>query len=234
MFPKTVKSTLVGLLRDEIVRGTYPPGSRLRLEELAQRFGVSVIPIREALGSLEAEGLVVSQPQRGARVTSYTAAEMRELYEIRAMLERFATTRAVPNLIAPDFEALQRLVQEMAQYEGNFDVAPFTQLNHAFHRVIYDRAGMPHLAALIRDQRYRVQHYLYKHLQATDYSLSGNRQHQRLLDLARTGEADAAGVEMYHHILDTGLQIAEVMAQEETGQDLLKRAKASDQTHLAD
>jgi len=197
MFPRTVKTALVTQLRDEIVRGTFAPGERLRLEVLAERFHVSTMPIREALSTLESEGLVVIRPHRGAHVTSFSADELRELYEIRAVLEQLATTRAVPHVTAEDLDHLQDLVRQMEIPEGTFDVAPFSQLNMAFHQLIYDRSGMPQLATQIRDLRFRVQHYLHKHLESTNYIMTGNVEHQRLINLIRGGDAQAAGEEMH-------------------------------------
>ncbi|BDP43595.1 GntR family transcriptional regulator (plasmid) [Deinococcus aetherius] len=215
MFPRTVKTSLVNMLRDEIVRGTFEPGERLRLEDLAQRFEVSTMPIREALSTLESEGLVTIQPHRGAQVTRFSADEIREIYEMRAVLEELATVKAVPNLTEEDFSRLDALVAEMEHPEGQFDMARFSQNNMEFHRVIYDRARRPHLAAQIRDLRYRVQHYLHKHLESTNYSLSGNVEHGRLVELMRAGKAEEAGREMHHHILSTGLKIADLMDAEE-------------------
>jgi len=226
MFPRTVKTSLVKLLRDEIVRGTFEPGERLRLTDLAERFSVSTMPIREALGALEAEGLVTIQPHRGAQVTLFTPDEIRELYEIRAVLEKLATVKAAPRLSAPDLEALDALVAEMEHPDDGYDVVRFTENNMAFHGLIYDRAGMPHLAAQIRDLRYRVQHYLHKHLESTNYSTVNNVEHRRLVELLRAGKAEAAGQEMYGHILETGLKIAEIMGQEAAGVPAARTGRA--------
>ncbi|MFC4455417.1 GntR family transcriptional regulator [Deinococcus sonorensis] len=223
MFPRTVKTSLVTLLRDEIVRGTFEPGERLRLEDLAQRFSVSTMPIREALGALEAEGLVTIQPHRGAQVTLFTPDEIRELYEVRAVLEQLATVKATPKLTDADLDALDALVAEMEHPEGHIDVVRFSENNMAFHGLIYDRAGMPHLAAQIRDLRYRVQHYLHKHLESTNYTTVNNVEHRRLVELLRAGKAKAAGQEMHGHILQTGLKIASIMAREALGGGLAVR-----------
>lgn len=222
MFPRTVKTSLVNLLRDEIVRGTFEPGERLRLEELAQRFDVSTMPIREALGILESDGLVTIQPHRGAQVTRFTADEIREIYEMRAVLEQLATVKATPKLMAEDFARLSALVAEMEHPAEQFDVVRFSRNNMEFHQVIYNRAAMPHLAAQIRDLRYRVQHYLHKHLESTNYSTVGNVEHQRLLDLMRAGQAEEAGREMHHHILSTGLKIADIMELEDVASPATK------------
>ena len=91
-----MKETLVETLRDEIIRGDFVPGQYLRLEEIASRFDVSTMPVREALRDLEAEGLVTIFPHRGAIVTELSADELQDIYDIRVTLEEMATRLAVP------------------------------------------------------------------------------------------------------------------------------------------
>lgn len=215
MFPKTVKIALANQLRGEIVRGTFNPGERLRLEDLARRFDVSTMPIREALSTLEAEGLVTILPHRGAQVTRFTAAEIRELHEIRSKLEAMATEKAVPHLRPEDYDSLTVLLDEMDAPPGENDVARFSQENMEFHHLLYSRALSPHLSKLIRGLRYQVQHYLHKHLESTGHHRIGNNEHRRIVELARRGDAQAAGQEMYHHILSTGLKIADIVGRED-------------------
>ena len=215
MFPKTVKIALANQLRDEIVRGTFVPGERLRLEDLARRYDVSTMPIREALSTLEAEGLVTILPHRGAQVTRFSAEELRELYEIRANLEAMATEKAIQNLRVEDLEQLEILMNEMDALPGEHDVAVFSQKNMAFHHLLYGRALAPHLSKLIRDLRYQVQHYLHKHLESTGHHRVGNDEHRRIIALARQGDASGAGQEMHRHILETGQKIADIVQQED-------------------
>nr|MBC8316290.1 GntR family transcriptional regulator [Candidatus Desulfobia pelagia] len=90
---RTVKSGLVELIREEIVRGIYKPGERLRLEDIAAQYEVSTMPVREALRDLEAEGLVMLYPHKGAVVTEMSPEELADIYDIRAFL---VTTQATP------------------------------------------------------------------------------------------------------------------------------------------
>src|SRR5437763_14723371 len=83
----TTPDLIAETLRDEILRGAIPPGEALRQEELAERFGVSRLPVRDALLRLEAQGLVHVYPNRGAFVISLSADEVREVYEMRILLE---------------------------------------------------------------------------------------------------------------------------------------------------
>ncbi len=84
---KTWQETAVEQLREAIIRGAYQPGQRLKQQELARTLGCSPVPVREALHRLAAEGFVVIDPQRGARVADFNSRELEEIYEMRMMLE---------------------------------------------------------------------------------------------------------------------------------------------------
>ena len=98
--PNTVREGL----RRAILAGEFAPGSQLRQDELAQRFGTSRIPVREALRQLEAEGLVSILPNRGATVSSLSLDEVLELMEIRIALECRALRMAIPNMVDTDLD----------------------------------------------------------------------------------------------------------------------------------
>src|SRR5829696_1672199 len=102
----TTPDLIADSLREDILRGTIPPGQPLRQEELARRFGVSRLPVRDALLRLEAEGLVVVFPNRGAFVVSLSAAEVREIYDLRVLLEGDVLERAVPRVATADWRRI--------------------------------------------------------------------------------------------------------------------------------
>jgi DNA-binding GntR family transcriptional regulator len=141
--PRTVKETLVETLRDEIVQGDHTPGQYLRLEEIAARFDVSTMPVREALRDLEAEGLVTSFPHRGAMVTRLSPDELEDIYDMRVVLEEMATRLAVPFLTESTLAELTSLVEQMDEHLG--DVATLVRLNHQFHLTLYEASGRGHL-----------------------------------------------------------------------------------------
>ncbi|MGD9100781.1 MAG: GntR family transcriptional regulator, partial [Anaerolineae bacterium] len=126
-----MKEALVETLRDEIIRGDFVPGQYLRLEEIATRFDVSTMPVREALRDLEAEGLVTIFPHRGATVTQLSADELQDIYDIRVALEEMATRLAVPLVTEATLTELTTLVERMENHVG--DVATLVKLNHQFH-----------------------------------------------------------------------------------------------------
>ena len=137
------------LIRAAILDGRLQPGERLKEEQLAREFGVSRTPVREALLFLEAEGAVVLQPNRGATVRRYTTAEIRDAYELRALLEGHAARRAAQG-ITP--EALVELAESCARFAAlrAGAVAELARENHLFHHTILDAAGSERLASMVR------------------------------------------------------------------------------------
>src|ERR1700680_4369549 len=102
-------------LRTEITSAALPPGARVRQRDVAERFGVSTTPVREALAPLEREGLIRVEPHRGATVFSPSEAELRDHYEIRIALEVLAVRRAATLFTSADAARFQTLLDEMRQ-----------------------------------------------------------------------------------------------------------------------
>jgi DNA-binding GntR family transcriptional regulator len=130
-------------LRNDIVSGALPFGSRLIIEELASRYGVSHMPIREALRILHGEGLVVIEPNRGAHVRPIYQGFIEDLFDMRAAIETMLARRAAER--RTDVH-LRRLTAAASKLEanvaaGNFEGVPLA--NREFHTVINDAAGNP-------------------------------------------------------------------------------------------
>ena len=128
------------LLEEAILEGDLKPGERLRAEALAQRFGTSRTPIREALLQLEAQGLVDVEPNRGAVVRSFDRDDLFDLYQLRALLEPRAAALATPRISEQDVEALDALCEAEDHMAAN----------EAFHRIILEAAGSPRLLDAMR------------------------------------------------------------------------------------
>ena len=145
--PRTVKSTLVENLRDEILLGELVPGQYIRLEEIAARFDVSTMPVREALRDLEAEGLVTIYPHKGAVVTQLSSNDLQDIYDVRAVLEEMATRLAVPHMTKATFEQLFSYIDQMDSHLG--ELVALVKLNNAFHITLYSASGRSHTARSI-------------------------------------------------------------------------------------
>lgn len=210
---RTVKTALASKLRDDIVRGSFEPGARLRLEQLAKRYDVSTMPIREAISVLESEGIVVTIPHKGALVTKLSSDELREIYEIRANLEKMATLKAVPRMNVSVLEDLEQLIAQMD--DAGTDSARFSELNTKFHNCLYACSGKEHLSSLIQSLRHRTQHYLHAYIDNEERFQNAQKEHRKLLELCKLGEAEKAGELMIQHVYKVGLSIANVVELEE-------------------
>jgi DNA-binding GntR family transcriptional regulator len=135
------------VLRRAILNGELESGSRLVQAELAATLEVSTTPVREALRDLASEGLIRFDPHRGAVVTELNPEELREIYEIRQILEPHAMRQAVPALTDKNLETLRKLHQKMIDEKHS---ASFVDFNRTFHMAIYEAAASPRLTAIIR------------------------------------------------------------------------------------
>ena len=137
-------------LRTQLMAGKVRPGAELSQVELAERFGVSRIPIRDALRILAGEGLIEFEPNRGARAISLSTSEIREIYDIRLLLECDALRRSAERMTADDLDEIDR-VRHHAEIDAV--TARWSEGDWAFHRALYEYAGRPRQLAMIEGLR---------------------------------------------------------------------------------
>ncbi|MCR2799556.1 GntR family transcriptional regulator [Microbacterium sp. zg-Y818] len=135
-------------IRSRIVAGTYPPGTRIRQEDVAAEFGASRVPVREAIRQLEYEGLVTVVPNSGAWVSRLTLAECEEVYQMRERLEPLLLRYSAPQLGADDLGRLAELAQRIS--EVGEDTETFLRLDREFHLASYATAQTSQLDPLVR------------------------------------------------------------------------------------
>ena len=128
------------VLLERILDGTYPPGERVKETRIAQEFSVSQAPVREALRELEILGMVVSEPFRGARVREVTAAELAQIYPIRAAIEEIAGREAAP-AFGGDVAVLEAELDAMLDAAAAGDISRLLEHDVRFHRIIVDASG---------------------------------------------------------------------------------------------
>jgi DNA-binding GntR family transcriptional regulator len=199
----TSTARTLGTVRDLILHGDLPPGARLGEVELADRLGVSRTPVREALGRLAAEGLVEIVPNRGARVSSWTVAELQEVFELRATLEPRLAALAVPRATAADAAELERLARAMkcAGAPGpHRDLDALVPLNRAFHGRLVELAGRPAMAAALAGAVHAP--IVVRNFHAyDDASLARSLAHHlEIVAAVRAGDPDWAAAVMTAHI----------------------------------
>lgn len=137
-------------LREDLLTRSLLPGQQIVQEALAERYGVSRVPLREALKELEADGLVTHEPHRGYFVTELNAAEMAEVYTIRALLEAEAIRRACQRLSDADLTHIDELRKAFEYSLSHSDLESISSANRAFHFAIFDACGLPRLVRLLR------------------------------------------------------------------------------------
>lgn len=145
--------------RRAILTGEHPPGSALRLQELAERNGVSMIPVREALRLLESEGFVELIPNRGARVAPLSMADMLDVYRTRIVLEVEALRQAAPHITAPMLARAREINERIVRQFETKGYAEYDD-HRAFHFALYEPSGSKWLMKLIaivwdHTERYR-------------------------------------------------------------------------------
>ena len=190
---------VTGELRKGILNGVLKGGQPLRQEDIAERFGVSRIPVREALRRLEGEGMVSFYPHRGAVVSELSYAEAREIVEIRAALEPVAIRRAIPVLSEEDLARAEEILDTIDREQDL--TSRWGELNWRFHSTLYSPAERPRLLSIIGAQHVAFDRYIRVHLALTDY-VKPQREHHELLELCRRGDADAAAGLLVRHVED--------------------------------
>ena len=201
---RTVVDMTAEALRERILRGDYPEGAPLRQDALATEFGVSRIPVREALRQLEVEGLVTFSPHVGAIVSSLSLDEIAELFELRAVLEVELLKLAIPNLTP---EIMDRADAVLDAYESAFekgDVAAWGALNWEFHSTLLAAAQRPLTLNVLSMLHNQSDRYTRLQLTLTHGEDRARHEHRAIAQVARAGNVKLAVQKLRAHIEDAG------------------------------
>jgi len=187
---------VAALIRELIITGELTAGQQLRQRDLAQRFGVSQTPVREAMRRLESEGLVIGDTHRGFSVVTPDDGPVEENFQIRAALESLGASLAARKIDEAGLAELDRLNERMRSLA---DGDPrYAELNREFHFTLYQYSRSPLLMSLMRllwASLHGGPRVLRTHAESA-------RQHDAILDALRAGDADAASALTYQHIMD--------------------------------
>ena len=195
---RTLQAKVATHIREAIVRGEFRPGERLRTEEIARQFGISRIPVREALHSLVADGFVTLSPQRGAFVADLSVEDIEEIYLLRCLLEPVAARLAVANLTDEVVERLVKIVEEMEASEH--DQPRWMDLDRSFHLTLYAASGRPRLYRMITQLRSNSERYTAIYIASPRYMPGARVRHRELLEAYLLADADLAEQRTYQHL----------------------------------
>lgn len=210
---RSTPDLIADALREAILRGIFQEGQSLRQDEIAAKFGVSRIPVREALKQLEAEGLVTLQLNRGATVSVLSPAEVEEICDIRAVLEPLAIELAMPNLTEADLDTATTI---LASTDQATDAARWSSLNWEFHLALYTPAERPRLLGLIKTLHVNTDRYVRIQLEKMNYLERSQKEHYQLLESCRQRNVKGAAKLLKQHIAQAGAELVGYLQQNAT------------------
>ena len=201
--------SIAATLESEITAGRIDPGSELIQSELAKRFAVSRIPVRDALQLLAAMGLVTIAPNRGARVIQLTIEEVREVYELRILLECDCLGQAIPNMAPDDHKRIEHTL-----LKSNLDALGdcWAEGDWLFHATLYEPAGRKRQIEMIRSLRRTCQLHIAAYRKLPEDTARWCEDHVRLTEFCRAGKRQAAAKLLGEHIKAAGKSLISAMS----------------------
>jgi DNA-binding GntR family transcriptional regulator len=188
--PLTLRERIVEFVKDAIISGKLKPGERVPEQEIAESFGISRTPIREAFRQLESEGFITVIPRKGAVVSPITDKDVKDFYAIKSLLEGYAAGMACPKFTEKEIKRLEGLNQHMHKCAEKNDVKAFFKLDDQFHDTFLKACGNDKLCRLVHQlvqqfERFRV----------TALSLDGRmevslKQHGEIISAFRKGDVE--------------------------------------------
>lgn len=195
---RTKEEQVADYLREKIISGVYPRGSRLKQAEIAEQLQLSITPVREALKLLEAEGYVSGDSYRGARVVPFDPASSKEILMLRLVLESQLVRASAERATAKDLTDLRTLANEFSAAFASGDRATARGINYRFHRRMYDIAEMPQTLHFVQILWARYPFDLIN--AAKDRGQGAAEEHDEILDALASGDASSAVLAMRKHI----------------------------------
>ena len=199
-------------IEERIVTGLYPPGMRLDETELANSFGVSRTPIREALIQLASAGLVEIRPRRGAVVTEIGQNRLCEMFEVMAELEAMCGRLASRRITEPEQRALVLAHQACETARNANDPDTYYQLNEQFHQLLYAASHNGFLQEQAAALSKRLRPYRRLQLRVRDRMSSSFSEHAGIVEAILAEDGELAATRIYDHVVVQGQRFADMVA----------------------
>lgn len=197
-----LRDVVFNTLRQAIITGEFAPGERLMEISLANRLGVSRTPVREAIRKLELEGLVIMIPRKGAQVARITEKNLRDVIEIRTVLEEFAAVLACERIDQARLHDLRQAHEDFIRSVENGDILDIVDKDETFHDTIFRATNNDRLISIINNLR--EQFYRYRMEYVKDIRQRSNlvEEHRELLDAISSRDSIKAKELMKTHLLN--------------------------------
>jgi DNA-binding GntR family transcriptional regulator len=197
---RTLSAMIADQLRQSILDGTHRAGAQLRQDALGEAYGVSRIPVREALFQLEAEGLVRIVPQKGAIVSELSLDEINDVFDLRRMLEPRMLAQSGPHMAPKDFAVLDDIHRRFERAIAERNISEWGQLNAEFHMALYARARQPRTQTIVAALLQTSDRYTRLQLSNTTAMGIAEKEHAQLIALCKAGQIDEACRYLEQHI----------------------------------
>ena len=206
------KEAVYDRLVELVFSGTYEPGANLTERALAEQLEVSRIPVRESLGKMVAQGLLLGGGKReGVRIRQYTPDEVRQLYEFRLFLETGAVRAAAKYAQAADVEQIEATWKEMEQHVGDYGSQAWAKLDHQFHGALAHASHNKRVIATVRLLLTECHYVFYLRpsrqrrqpsaTEAKEWMATVQREHRQMIEQIVAGDADGAEQVIRQHIV---------------------------------
>jgi DNA-binding GntR family transcriptional regulator len=203
----SIVDTVTERLRREILAGEIEPGGRIRVGELERRFGVSHIPIREALRRLEAEGLVVTSPQRATLVAGIALEDLAGLYDLRRIIEVPVVERGTAKRTAADVLVVWEALADLEQADPSSD--DFWEAHRAFHWALMAPGATPWIERVLDQLWQSAERYVRLTASAFGTTAEAMREHRRMAELVDERDGEALAELLHRHLNRTELVLRE-------------------------
>ncbi len=212
---QTLREKILETIREAILKGTLKAGEKVAEPELAERFGISRTPIREAFRQLESEGYLTVIPRKGAVVTSLSERDVEEFYAIKSILEGYAARIAAERLTERDLERLEGINERLEQLAREGDIKTFFRVHNEFHDLFIKASGNEKLIELIGQLMMK-----FNRLRMASLSLPGRMQisvkeHRKIIEAFADHDGERADNLVRHTAAYGGQLLIQSMAQEE-------------------
>jgi len=195
----TAQQKVYEIIKERIIHGKVSDGLQLRQDDLAAEFGVSRIPVREALIQLDSEGLVKFYPYKGAVVSSLSPKEVWDIFDLRFILESTAIRSAADKITDDDFQKIEDIMLAQ-ENEGELSPIERSNLNWDFHSSIYKLADRPKLYDIITSLHQSVDRYLRLYLKFGSNQKDSIESHRAILDSLKNGDIERAIDTLREHL----------------------------------
>ena len=188
----TLREKILETIRDAIATGVLKPGEKVAEPELAERFGISRTPIREAFRQLESEGYLTVIPRKGAVVVSFSSKEVEEFYAIKSILEGYAAHRACQKLTDKEISRLEAINDKLRQLAEEGDIKHFFKIHNDFHELFRKAADNEKLDEMISGLVSKFQRLRYESLSKPGRMKISVQEHNKIIDAFKARDADLA------------------------------------------